>query len=78
MNFWSASNLRVNQVGAPVMAPCSTGAATTNDMHGDDVRQLRHVPARRAHDSGGYAVANGSNQRMGLDNTLYPRAGGDL
>jgi poly(3-hydroxybutyrate) depolymerase len=29
------------------------------------------VQAGRAHDSGGYAVANGSNQRMGLDNTFY-------
>jgi len=27
--------------------------------------------AGRAHDSGGYALANGSNQNMGLDNTFY-------
>jgi poly(3-hydroxybutyrate) depolymerase len=30
-----------------------------------------HVLAGRAHDSGGYALANGSNQNMGLDNMFY-------
>lgn len=30
-----------------------------------------HVLAGRAHDSGGYALANGSNQNMGLDNLFY-------
>lgn len=30
-----------------------------------------HVTAGRAHDSGGYALANGSNANMGLDNTFY-------
>ena len=30
-----------------------------------------HVQAGRAHDSGGYALANGSNQNMGLNNTFY-------
>ncbi|HEY6910396.1 MAG TPA: fibronectin type III domain-containing protein, partial [Myxococcales bacterium] len=30
-----------------------------------------HVTAGRAHDSGGYALANGSNQNMGLDNVFY-------
>jgi poly(3-hydroxybutyrate) depolymerase len=30
-----------------------------------------HVQSGRAHDSGGYALANGSNQNMGLDNTFY-------
>jgi len=30
-----------------------------------------HVQAGRAHDSGGYALANGSNQNVGLDNTFY-------
>jgi poly(3-hydroxybutyrate) depolymerase len=30
-----------------------------------------HVQAGRAHDGGGYALANGSNQNMGLDNTFY-------
>jgi poly(3-hydroxybutyrate) depolymerase len=29
------------------------------------------VTAGRAHDSGGYALANGSNQNMGLDNVYY-------
>jgi poly(3-hydroxybutyrate) depolymerase len=30
-----------------------------------------HVQAGRAHDSGGIAYANGSNQSMGLDNVFY-------
>jgi poly(3-hydroxybutyrate) depolymerase len=30
-----------------------------------------HVQAGRAHDSGGYALANGSSQNMGLDNVFY-------
>ncbi|MBV8643706.1 MAG: feruloyl esterase, partial [Candidatus Eremiobacteraeota bacterium] len=30
-----------------------------------------HVQAGRAHDSLGYALANGSNQNMGLDNVFY-------
>ncbi|MFC5459892.1 PHB depolymerase family esterase [Massilia niabensis] len=30
-----------------------------------------HVTAGRAHDSGGYALAKGSNQNMGLNNTFY-------
>lgn len=30
-----------------------------------------HVTAGRAHDGGGYAYANGSNQNMGLDNVFY-------
>jgi len=34
-------------------------------------RNYAHVQAGRAHDSGGYALANGSNQNMGLDNTFY-------
>lgn len=30
-----------------------------------------HVTAGRAYQSGGYAYANGSGQRMGLYNTFY-------
>ena len=30
-----------------------------------------HVQAARAHSSGGYALANGSNQNMGLANVFY-------
>jgi poly(3-hydroxybutyrate) depolymerase len=32
-----------------------------------------HVTAGRAHNSGGYALANGSNQNMGLNNTFYSK-----
>ncbi len=153
MGFWSANNLRVNQVGAPVMASCSaavsgstvtvSGAATdsagaissyqvvlngptavndaaagsgasftkqydplANGTYAGSVTasdagtgltsaacaipsfnvgtptpppsctattssNYAHVQAGRAHNSGGYALANGSNQNMGLNNTFY-------
>ncbi len=32
-----------------------------------------HVQSGRAHASGGYALANGSNQNMGLNNTFYTK-----
>jgi poly(3-hydroxybutyrate) depolymerase len=153
MNFWSTNNLRVNQVGAPVMASCSaavagstvtvSGAATdsagaissykvvltgptavsdaaagsgasfskqyfalANGTYAGAVTasdsatgltsaacaipsftvgttpppptctattssNYAHVQAGRAHNSSGYALANGSNQNMGLNNTFY-------
>lgn len=56
-----AESAASNQVSAttPMAAVCYTGS------------NYSHVQAGRAHDSGGYALANGSNQNMGLDNTFY-------
>jgi len=54
----------VGQTTPPTPPPTTTCTATTSSNYA-------HVQAGRAHDSGGYAVANGSNQRMGLDNTFY-------
>lgn len=47
----------------PTPTPSSLGCWTTGNYY--------HVQAGRAHDSGGYALANGSNQNMGLDNVFY-------
>lgn len=44
--------------------PAFTCTATTASNYA-------HVQAGRAHNSGGYALANGSNQNMGLNNTFY-------
>lgn len=54
-------------LSAPVMGTTTSGwscSATTASNYA-------HVQAGRAHDSGGYALANGSNLNMGLDNTFY-------
>jgi feruloyl esterase len=56
----------------------SSGATTTTTTTSTTVAatcytssNYAHVTAGRAHDTGGYAYANGSNQKMGLDNTFY-------
>jgi subtilisin family serine protease len=51
----------------------TTTSSTTTTTAGAcyNSTNYNHVAAGRAHDSGGYAYANGSNQKMGLDNTFY-------
>ncbi|MBC7513260.1 MAG: PHB depolymerase family esterase [Herminiimonas sp.] len=52
----------------------STVSATTKSAFTcttTNASNYAHVQAGRAHDGGGYALANGSNQNMGLDNTFY-------
>jgi poly(3-hydroxybutyrate) depolymerase len=44
--------------------PSFTCTATTSSNYA-------HVTAGRAYNSGGYALATGSNQNMGLNNTFY-------
>jgi poly(3-hydroxybutyrate) depolymerase len=54
-------------LSAPVSATTSSGfvcTATTSSNYA-------HVQAGRAYNSGGYALALGSNQNMGLNNTFY-------
>ena len=46
----------------------TTGGYTPTCYHASNYAQ---VTAGRAHDGGGYALANGSNQNMGLDNVFY-------
>lgn len=48
----------------PVDPPPSGGTCFT-------ATNYAHVTAGRAHNSAGYALANGSNQSMGLNNTFY-------
>jgi poly(3-hydroxybutyrate) depolymerase len=52
-------------VSATTKSSFTCGATTASNY--------AHMPARRAHDSDGYALANGSNQNMGLNNTFYRR-----
>lgn len=52
---------------APVTGSTSAGFACTTST----ASNYAHVQAGRAHTSGGYALANGSNQNMGLYNTFY-------
>jgi poly(3-hydroxybutyrate) depolymerase len=62
----------VNSVGES--ARSASVSATTNSGYTPTcftASNYAHVTAGRAHDSGGYALANGSNQNMGLDNVFY-------
>ena len=52
---------------ATVTASTTSGFACTATTSSN----YAHVTAGRAHASGGYALANGSNQNMGLNNTFY-------
>jgi len=59
-----SSDSALSAAVAGTTASSWTCSATTSSNYA-------HVQAGRAHDSGGYALANGSNQNMGLDNTFY-------
>ena len=54
-------------LSAPVSGTTGSGFSCTATT----ASNYAHVQAGRAHDSGGYALANGSNQNMGLDNVFY-------
>jgi len=71
----TAYNFQVSSVGSGGESALS-GAVTGTTSNGfvctaTNASNYAHVQAGRAHDSGGYALANGSNQNMGLDNTFY-------
>ncbi len=64
--------------GAPDSGGGSTDAGAPDSGGGftpvcTTASNYAHVQAGRAHDSGGYALANGSNQNMGLDNLFYSK-----
>ncbi|MES2317906.1 MAG: PHB depolymerase family esterase [Pseudomonadota bacterium] len=67
-NFQASSVGSAESVlSSPVSGTTTSGfvcTATTSSNYA-------HVQAGRAHNSGGYALANGSNQNMGLNNTFY-------
>lgn len=66
---------RVSSVGAGGESALSdaVAASTTSawTCSAASASNYAHVQAGRAHDSGGYALANGSNQNMGLNNLFY-------
>ncbi|MEV4541158.1 extracellular catalytic domain type 1 short-chain-length polyhydroxyalkanoate depolymerase [Micromonospora echinaurantiaca] len=53
---------------SPTVSPTSSPTTPTTCVTASN---YAHVTAGRAYHSGGYAYANGSNQRMGLYNTFY-------
>jgi poly(3-hydroxybutyrate) depolymerase len=69
-NFQASS---VNSSGAEsALSAAVTGTTTSGFVcTATTSSNYAHVQAGRAHDSGAYALANGSNQNMGLDNTFY-------
>jgi poly(3-hydroxybutyrate) depolymerase len=56
--------------GSPTPTPKPTATPTPAPVC-YTASNYAHVQAGRAHDSLGYALANGSNQNMGLDNVFY-------
>ncbi len=56
--------------GSPTPTPAPTPTPTPAPVC-YTASNYAQVQAGRAHDSGGYALANGSNQNMGLDNVYY-------
>ena len=61
----------VGNGGVESARSASVTASTTGSCSATTASNYAHVTAGRAHDSGGYALANGSNQNMGLNNTFY-------
>ncbi|MEW2381907.1 PHB depolymerase family esterase [Micromonospora sp. NPDC047707] len=59
-----------NPTPTPTASPSPTPTPTTSPTC-VTASNYAHVTAGRAYQSGGYAYANGSNQRMGLYNTFY-------
>jgi poly(3-hydroxybutyrate) depolymerase len=80
MSYWFANNIRAGGGGTTTT---TSGGGTTTTAHTTTTTTVAatcytssnyaHVQAGRAHDSGGTAYANGSNQNMGLDNTFYTK-----
>ncbi|MGZ3158065.1 MAG: extracellular catalytic domain type 1 short-chain-length polyhydroxyalkanoate depolymerase [Burkholderiaceae bacterium] len=78
MSYWFANNIRAGGSGTTTT---TSGGGTTTTAHTTTTTTVAatcytssnyaHVQAGRAHDSAGSALANGSNQNMGLDNTFY-------
>ena len=71
-NFQASS---VNSSGAEsALSAVVTGTTTSGFVcTATTSSNYAHVQAGRAHDGGGYALANGSNQNMGLNNTFYSK-----
>ena len=67
---WTVKTLDGNGAESAPSAPAS-GTTTGSAPVCFTANNYAHTTAGRAHASGGYALANGSNQNMGLYNTFY-------
>jgi poly(3-hydroxybutyrate) depolymerase len=68
-NFQASS---VGSSGESALSNTVSGTTTSGFVcSATNASNYAHVQAGRAHDGGGYALANGSNQNMGLNNTFY-------
>jgi poly(3-hydroxybutyrate) depolymerase len=63
----ATSSGRESALSSNVSATTTSGFVCTQTT----TSNYYHVQAGRAYDSGGYALAKGSNQNMGLNNTFY-------
>ncbi len=71
-------NFQASSVNSSGTESALSGAVTGTTTSGfictaTTATNYAHVQAGRARDSGGYALANGSNQNMGLNNTFYTK-----
>lgn len=66
---WTVTDLDASGVESAPSTP-ATGTTTGNGATCFTASNYAHVAAGRAHQSGGYAYANGSNQNMGLWNVF--------
>ncbi|GAB3941954.1 PHB depolymerase family esterase [Micromonospora vulcania] len=71
--FFGLGGGGTNPTPTPTATPTPTPTPTTPPTC-VTASNYAHVAAGRAYQSGGYAYANGSNQRMGLYNTFYTTA----
>ncbi|WP_433262922.1 extracellular catalytic domain type 1 short-chain-length polyhydroxyalkanoate depolymerase [Micromonospora vinacea] len=75
--FFGLNGGGTNPTPTPTVTPTPTPTPTatpTTPPTCVTASNYAHVAAGRAYQSGGYAYANGSNQRMGLYNTFYTTA----
>jgi poly(3-hydroxybutyrate) depolymerase len=70
---FQVSTVGSGSVESALSAPVSGTTASGFTCTATTASNYAHVQAGRAHDSGGYALANGSNQNMGLDNVFYTK-----
>ncbi|MEU0563033.1 PHB depolymerase family esterase [Dactylosporangium sp. NPDC006015] len=69
---WGLDGGVVTPTGSPTASPTPSATPSSTPSAGPCVRasNYAHVTAGRAHQSGGYVYANGSNQAMGLYNVF--------
>jgi poly(3-hydroxybutyrate) depolymerase len=68
---FQASSVGAGSVESALSSPVSGTTSSGFGCTATSASNNAHVLAGRAHASGGYALANGSNQNMGLNNVFY-------